>query len=133
MQSTNKKLDNKEERGLETTFGTRVAYATGTLADNLAVQNFLFLGFTFYYVVLGLNVVYYAIAFIIYSIWDAIDDPLLGVLSDKTRTRYGRRKPWIYVATIPLAILMVLIWTTNIQEAEEVPQKTNKDSPFLFR
>ena len=35
-------------------------------------------------------------------LWDAISDPLIGHLSDNTRTRFGRRRPWLVFAVVPL-------------------------------
>jgi len=44
--------------------------------------------------------------FMLTRFWDVVTDPLLGVLSDKFRTRYGRRRPWI-VASVPIVVLAV--------------------------
>jgi GPH family glycoside/pentoside/hexuronide:cation symporter len=45
-----------------------------------------------------------------YGVWNAINDPIVGVLSDKTHTKWGRRKPWIVVGA-PLSLLFyILIW-----------------------
>jgi oligogalacturonide transporter len=47
---------------------------------------------------------------LISKIWDAVSDPLMGVLSDNTRTRFGRRIPY-FMAGVPLIILsFVLLW-----------------------
>ena len=43
-------------------------------------------------------------------IWDAVTDPLVGLLSDRTRTRLGRRRPWLFAALVPLALLFVMVW-----------------------
>ena len=40
-------------------------------------------------------------------LWDAISDPLIGHLSDNTRTRFGRRRPWLVIAAIPLDLLFI--------------------------
>jgi glycoside/pentoside/hexuronide:cation symporter, GPH family len=57
----------------------------------------VFIGFyMFYYIdVLGLAVALAAIINVVYAIWDALNDPPVGFLSDNTRTRWGRRKPWL--------------------------------------
>lgn len=47
----------------------------------------------------------------IYGIWNAINDPLFGQISDKTRTKRGRRVPYILFGSIPLAITFILVWT----------------------
>jgi GPH family glycoside/pentoside/hexuronide:cation symporter len=72
----------------------------------------MFRGFyLFFYVdVLGLAVTLAAIVNVIYAIWDALNDPLVGYLSDNTRTRWGRRRPWL-LAGLPFYVsLLVLIY-----------------------
>jgi GPH family glycoside/pentoside/hexuronide:cation symporter len=43
-------------------------------------------------------------------IWDAINDPLVGAISDRTRSRLGRRRPFMLAGAIPMAILYALLW-----------------------
>ncbi len=45
------------------------------------------------------------------KIWDAITDPIAGFLSDRTRTRWGRRRPWILFGSFPLFVTMVIMFT----------------------
>ncbi len=99
---------------LEVPFGKNLAFGTGEIADQLAYQGFTFLIFTFYFSVVKLDAKYITIVFIIWSIYNAFNDPILGSLSDRTRTRKifgGRRRPWMIVATLPLALVMFLLFT----------------------
>ena len=51
---------------------------------------------------LGLTIV--GLVFLIGRLWDALSDPLIGVLSDRTRTRFGRRRPWIAAGGVLFAL-----------------------------
>ncbi|GLI08733.1 sugar transporter [Paenibacillus tyrfis] len=80
------------------------AFALGMLAMMIPTQAFSSF-YSYYYVEkLGLSVGLATLARTIYLIWDALNQPLFGYLSDRTRSRFGRRKPWI-VGAVPLFML----------------------------
>ncbi|MEE9377355.1 MAG: MFS transporter [Candidatus Lokiarchaeia archaeon] len=86
-------------------------FSFGNMADIVAYQSFILLIFTFYYSVVGISIGLITLGYIIWSIWNAFNDPFLGYFSDKTHTKWGRRRPWIMVAFIPLSIIMVFLFT----------------------
>ena len=99
---------------LEVPFGKNLAFGIGEIADQLAYQGFTFTIFTFYFSVIQLEAKYITIVFIIWSIYNAFNDPLIGSLSDRTRTRKifgGRRRPWMILSAVPLALVMFLLFT----------------------
>ncbi|MHA1914274.1 MAG: MFS transporter [Promethearchaeota archaeon] len=92
-------------------FKRAATYATGQIADQAAYQTFTFLVFTFYFAVVQLDITLITIGFIIWAVWNSFNDPMLGYLSDRTHTRFGRRLPYIMVAIIPLGLIMFLLFT----------------------
>jgi GPH family glycoside/pentoside/hexuronide:cation symporter len=66
--------------------------------------------FTFYFTAVGLHVNLIRTAFIIWTIWNAINDPLIGYISDRTHSRWGRRRIFIMIGIIPVLVLEILIW-----------------------
>ena len=64
-----------------------------------------------YNIGLGVSPILLGIAQMIPRFWDAISDPIAGYISDNTRTRWGRRRPYLFIGGFGVATTFVLIWT----------------------
>ncbi len=88
----------------------KILYSAGSLGSALSYQAFgTYIQFL-YIDVLGLKASLVGAGWALYGVWNAVNDPLAGHLSDHTRTRWGRRIPYIATLTIPLALLFYLLW-----------------------
>jgi len=88
----------------------KILYASGSLGVALSYQAFgTYIQFL-YIDILGLKASLVGVGWSLYGIWNAVNDPLAGYLSDRTQTRWGRRTPWIAGAFIPLGLLFYLLW-----------------------
>jgi len=87
-----------------------IAYGLGNFGLQAAFKVFAGYYMFFYVDGLGLAIALAAIINVVYALWDAVNDPLVGYLSDNTRTRWGRRKPWQLIALPFYVIFLILVY-----------------------
>jgi Na+/melibiose symporter-like transporter len=90
---------------------TLLAYAPPVvgLSAPLFMVQFYFLNFATDVLLLTPFVV--SVLFATGRVWDAISDPIVGTLSDRTQTRLGRRRPWMLAGILPLMMSLLMIWS----------------------
>ncbi len=97
------------------TFWTKVAYGAGTTGVSITGNILAFFALFFFTDVAGLPAALAGSLLMIGKITDAVSDPVVGWLSDRTKSRWGRRYPWMIFGVIPFAISFVLIWVIPTQ------------------
>lgn len=91
--------------------GLKLVHGFGAVAFGVKDAGFSFFLLIYYNQVLGMDARLVSLALLVALLVDAVIDPIIGNLSDRTYTRWGRRLPWLYVAPIPLAFVWVLLWS----------------------
>lgn len=91
-------------------FSTKVAYGAGDLGSAITANILAFYLSFFLTNVAGLNALAAGSIRMVAGIWDAINDPIVGVLSDRTKSRWGRRHSWMIFGAIPLGIFFFFQW-----------------------
>ena len=91
--------------------GVKLGYGVGDLGGNLFFTIIAFWLMFFLTDVAKLPATLAGTAILIGKLVDAVTDPVAGYLSDRTRTRWGRRRPWFFIAAIPLAFAVTFLFT----------------------
>jgi len=89
---------------------TKLAYGAGDLGTAISANILAFYWSVFLTDVAGLSAGLAGSIRLISGIWDAANDPFVGSLSDRTRSRWGRRHPWMLAGAIPLGFFFFLHW-----------------------
>jgi glycoside/pentoside/hexuronide:cation symporter, GPH family len=91
--------------------GTKLSYGVGSIGEYAIYIAFNNWNFLFYNQVLGLSGTLAALAVTISLVVDAVIDPIVGSISDRLRSKLGRRHPFLYAAPIPLAVSFYLLYS----------------------
>jgi GPH family glycoside/pentoside/hexuronide:cation symporter len=82
-------------------------YAIGMFGTSIPINMLKTYAAIYYVDTLGLTTIQFASILSIYTFIDALDNPIYGFLSDRTRTRWGRRRPWLVIGTLLLVLFFI--------------------------
>lgn len=90
----------------------KVGYGLGDFASSMFWKMFSVYLMIFYTDVFGISAAAVGTMFLITRIWDTANDPVMGILADRTHTRWGKFRPYLMWGAIPFALIGVLTFTT---------------------
>src|SRR5215510_2737362 len=102
MPDSNEKLSVKE----------KVGYSLGDIATNFFFQSMILYQTRFYTDTAGLSAVAVGTMLLTLRLGDAVVDPVIGALADRTRTRWGSFRPWVLWTALPFGLVFWLVYVT---------------------
>lgn len=90
----------------------KVGYGLGDSAANFIFQTMIILQLSFYTDTFGITASAAGTLLLVARLWDAITDPVIGVLSDRTKSRWGKFRPWIIFTAVPFGVFAYLAFST---------------------
>ena len=93
-------------------FVEKAGYSLGDAAANFVFMTMILFQLNFYTDTFGLAAAAAGTLLLVGRLWDAFFDPMMGTIADRTKTRWGKFRPWVLWTAIPWAVVMVLAYTT---------------------
>ncbi|HKV40028.1 MAG TPA: MFS transporter [Blastocatellia bacterium] len=93
-------------------FIEKAGYSLGDGAANFVFMTMILFQLNFYTDTLGIAAAAAGSLLLLGRLWDAFFDPMMGVMADRTNTRWGKFRPWVLWTAVPWGVVMVLAYTT---------------------
>jgi len=93
-------------------FAEKAGYSLGDGAANFVFQTMILFQLSFYTDTMGIAAAAAGSLLLAGRLWDAFFDPMMGVIADRTNTRWGKFRPWVLWTAVPWGVAMVLAYTT---------------------
>ena len=106
---------------MKLSFGEKFGYGLGDLAANFVFQAVMALQLDFYTKTYGLTPAQAGTMFLVVGLSSAAFNPIMGVIADRTHTRWGRFRPWLLWTSVPFGVIGILTFTTpNLNPAAKL-------------
>lgn len=90
----------------------KIGYGFGDMSSSMFWKLFSYFLPFFYSNVFGLSLADAGVLMLVTRIWDAVSDPMMGIIADRTKTRWGKYRPYLLFFSLPFAVCGVLLFTT---------------------
>jgi GPH family glycoside/pentoside/hexuronide:cation symporter len=104
-------------------FSQKIFYGFGGAAESIMGGIVFILAMNIYHLEFGLDAGLVGLALLIPRLWDGITDPVMGIISDHTRSRWGRRRPYMFAGSIATGLVCMMMWS---------PPQTCTQNGFFF-
>ena len=94
----------------------KIGYSLGDAGANFVFQTMILFQLNFYTDTVGIAAAIAGSLLLVGRLWDAFFDPMMGVIADRTKTRWGKFRPWVLWSALPWGVVMVLAYTTPSYE-----------------
>ncbi|MCG7585423.1 MFS transporter [Photobacterium sp. OFAV2-7] len=99
--------------------GQSLTYCAGDISNNITYQLAAAFLLIYYTDIFGISPLAASTLFLVARVWDAINDPIIGTIVDKTNTRWGRFRPWVIFSGVPCAVFFIAMFTIPFDDMTE--------------
>jgi len=97
---------------IKTSLKEKIGYGFGDMSSSMFWKIFSYYLPFFYSNIFGLRLDQVGVLLVVTRIWDAVSDPMMGILADRTRTKWGKFRPYLLIMALPFALSGIFLFST---------------------